>query len=104
MTPDIALENLEWVDESLTSSGDILIRLDASLVAFDGNYRAAMQRIERFMHTLKAAPDVKDVSLQSSPVNADSSSTLSGRTNGNDTLKASVARFGLSLRYHEAAP
>jgi len=101
MTPDIALENLEWTDESLMPSGDVLIKLDATLTSFDGNYRAAMQHIERFMRALQAAPHVKDVSLQSSPVNADSSSTLAGKTFGADMRKDSAARFSLSLRYRE---
>lgn len=104
MTPDIVLENLEWTDETLLPSGDSQVRLDAMLVPFDGNYRAAMQRIERFMRALEASPHVGQVSLQNSPVNADSGSTLSGRTNGADTLKTDAARFSISLRYHEAAP
>jgi hypothetical protein len=104
MAPDIALENLEWADETLTPTGDVLIRLDAALTPFDGNYRAAMQRIERFMRALQATPHVHEVSLQSSPVNADSTSSLSGKTFGADPLKAPVARFGLSLRYREVAP
>jgi hypothetical protein len=104
MAPDITLENLDWTDETLMATGDVVIKLDASLTPFDGNYRAAMQRIERFIHALQAVPHVHDVSLQSSPVNADSTSTLSGKTFGADTLKAPAARFSLSLRYREVGP
>jgi len=101
MAPDITLDTLAWTDETLTPTGNVVIRLDATLTPFDGNYRAAMQRIERFMHALQAVPNVLDVSLQSSPVNADSASTLSGKTFGADTLKETAARFSLSMHYRE---
>jgi len=106
--PEITLENLSWRDSTPTLSGDLQVSLDAALTPFDGNYRAAMQRIERFMHTLKAIPAVQDVSLSSSPVNADSSSTLSGKTFdaslAESQAEATSARFSLSLVYREAKP
>ena len=103
-SPDITLNTLEWVDDTLTPSGQVNVNIDASLATFDGNYRAAMQRIERFMSRLQAVPTVFEVRLRSSPVNADSSSTLSGKTFGPDTAEAPVVRFGLSLTYREAQP
>lgn len=102
--PDITLNTLEWVDDTLMPAGEIKVNIDASLAPFDGNYRAAMQRIERFMSRLQAVPGVFDVRLRSSPVNADSSSTLSGKTFDPDTSEAPVVRFGLSLSYREARP
>ncbi|MHB1092297.1 monoheme cytochrome SoxX [Thiobacillus sp.] len=102
--PDITLDSLSWTDESLTSGGEVRVDLDAGLTTFDGNYRAAMQRIEEFMRTLQAIPGVRDVSLRSSPVNADSSSTLSGKTLNTDAASAPAARFSLSLLYREAKP
>lgn len=103
-SPDITLNTLEWADDTLTPSGQINVNIDASLATFDGNYRAAMQRIERFMSRLQAVPTVFEVRLRNSPVNADSSSTLSGKTFGPDTAEAPVVRFGLSLTYREAPP
>jgi len=100
--PDITLDSLNWTEESPVSSGEVRVSLDAGLTPFDGNYRAAMQRIEGFMHTLQAMPGVQDVSLRSSPVNADSSSTLSGKTLNADVADAPAARFSLSLLYREA--
>jgi len=102
--PDITLNTLEWVDDTLMPAGQVNVNIDASLATFDGNYRAAMQRIERFMSRLQAVPTVFEVRLRSSPVNADSSSTLSGKTFGPDTADAPVVRFGLSLTYREAPP
>ncbi|MDO9220886.1 MAG: monoheme cytochrome SoxX, partial [Thiobacillus sp.] len=80
------------------------ITLDAALTPFDGNYRAAMQHIERFINTLQAIPTLHNVSLQSSPVNADSSQTLSGKTYDTNLADAPAARFSLSLEYREVRP
>lgn len=99
-TPEVTLDSLAWSDETL-DSGAVHMHLDAALTPFDGNYRAAMQRIERFIRTLQAAPAVDTVTLQSSPVNADSASTLSGKTVGGDAVDASAARFSLSLTLRE---
>ena len=102
-TPDVALDSLGWTDEPPTANGGIQVNLDAGLSPFDGNYRAAMRRIEEFMQTLQAMPGVHDVTLRSSPVNADSSSTLSGKTLNADA-SAPAARFSLSLLFREARP
>ncbi|HEY9146053.1 MAG TPA: monoheme cytochrome SoxX [Thiobacillus sp.] len=102
--PDITLDSLGWTDESPVPTGEVRVSLDAGLTPFDGNYRAAMQHIEGFMHTLQAMPGVQDVSLRSSPVNTDSSSTLSGKTLNADAADAPAARFSLSLLYREARP
>lgn len=100
--PEITLESLSWTDDPLTPAGEASIQLEAALTPFDGNYRAAMQHIEAFMRNLQATPTVHNVSLRSSPVNADSASTLSGKTFGADSGKAPAARFGISLLYREA--
>ena len=102
--PEITLDALEWADDTLVPAGEIKINIDASLASFDGNYRAAMQHIERFMGHLQAVPAIFDVHLRNSPVNAESSSTLSGKTFGADTADAPAVHFGLSLVYREARP
>ncbi len=103
-TPGIVLENFVWTDDTLRPAGSVTITLDAALIPFDGNFRAAMQRIEHFMQTLRAVPSLHDVRLRTSPVNADSSSTLTGKTlNGNSTADP-VARFSVELGYREATP
>jgi hypothetical protein len=62
-----------------------------------------MQRIERLVDTLQTVPGLHDVTLRSSPVNADSGSTLSGKTYGADSTKAPSAQFSISLTYREAS-
>jgi hypothetical protein len=96
--PDITLDNLGWTLDP-TVSGKAQLKLDAALTPFDGNYRAAMQRIDALIRTLQAMPAVRQVRLISSPVNADSSSTLSGKAYESNAAEAPAARFSLSLSY-----
>ncbi|MGB9128363.1 MAG: monoheme cytochrome SoxX [Thiobacillus sp.] len=102
--PEITLDSLGWSNDVLTSTQGARIKLDAFLDPFDGNYRAAMQRIERFMQSLQTVPSLHDVRILSSPVNADSSSTLSGKTLNADTARAPVARFSIEMTYREPTP
>ena len=104
ISPDITLESLDWREGTLSSASGVSIKLDASLDPFDGNYRAAMQRIERFMQTLQAVPSLHDARMITSPVNADSSSTLSGKAPNADTTQAAIARFSIAVTYRESAP
>ncbi|MDP1928545.1 MAG: monoheme cytochrome SoxX [Thiobacillus sp.] len=101
--PLIRLDNLSWT-HAPDPAGSAAITLDAALTPFDGNYRAAMQHIERFINALQAIPTLHNVSLQSSPVNADSSQTLSGKTYDPNLADAPAARFSLSLEYREVRP
>lgn len=103
-SPDVTLDILEWADDTPAHTDGTQVNIDASLASFDGNYRAAMQRIERFMSRLQAMPGVSGVTLRNSPVNSDSSSTLTGKTFGPDTANTPVVSFGLSLTYREARP
>ena len=96
--PLIRIDTLSWTN-ALDSMGPTTITLDAALTPFDGNYRAAMQHIENFIQTLQAIPALHNVSLKSSPVNADSSQTLSGKTFDANLADAPAARFSLNLEY-----
>ncbi|AAZ96498.1 hypothetical protein Tbd_0545 [Thiobacillus denitrificans ATCC 25259] len=101
-TPGVVPETLSWHDETLTS-GQIRLDIDAALVPFDGNFRVAMQDIEGFMRALDAVPGVAGVSLVRSPVNADSTGTLAGKTVAGDAASAPAARFSVSARLAEVA-
>lgn len=100
--PDIRLDTLVWNDGSPVPGGRTEVRLDASLTGFDGNYRTALQRIESFMQSLNEVPALHEARLRSSPVNADSSATLSGHTRGPDTAAGQVAAFSVEFHYREA--
>ncbi|MEW5967593.1 MAG: monoheme cytochrome SoxX [Pseudomonadota bacterium] len=100
--PDFRLEALGWRSDAPQTAKDAAIQLDAALAGFDGNYRAAMQRIERFMQDLSAMPNLSDVRLRVSPVSADPGGTLAGRTRTPGGTGEQVARFSLEFRFREA--
>ncbi|MFN3545256.1 MAG: monoheme cytochrome SoxX [Thiobacillus sp.] len=101
--PDIRLDALAWSEAApLPANAGAVVRVDGSLTGFDGNYRRALQRIESLMQHLSAVPTLHDVRLRTSPVNADSSATLTGQTrNGGDP--ALVAAFSVELTYRPGA-
>ncbi|MFP5409180.1 MAG: monoheme cytochrome SoxX [Gammaproteobacteria bacterium] len=91
--PDVVLKVL-----TLTQMPDRIadITLDAQLAEFDGNYRAAMQRIDGFVATLAVAPGVIAAERMSSPINTASTATLSGQTTGNTAPEET--RFSVNLQ------
>ena len=97
-SPMIRLDTLNWVNAP-EPQGPATITLDAALTPFDGNYRAAMQQIQNFIQTLQAVPGLHNVSLASSPVNADSSQTLTGKTYAASLADTPSARFSLNLEF-----
>ncbi|KVW97235.1 monoheme cytochrome SoxX [Thiobacillus denitrificans] len=91
--PEVIVKTLTLQD---TADGTANITLDARLSDFDGNYRAAMSRIDRFVSRLAATPGVAAVERVTSPVNTASTATLSGKTTGETS--AEETRFTLSLQ------
>lgn len=91
--PDVVLTAL-----TLRDAGDAIadVTLDAHLAEFDGNYRAAMFRIDSFVARLSATPAVASVERVASPVDTKPSATLSGKTTGE--LAPEETRFSLSLQ------
>lgn len=93
--PDVVLKGLALQDNG---DGTAAITLDARLAAFDGNYRAAMARIDSLIARLAATHGVASVERTSSPVNTASSATLTGKTRGETAPDAT--RFTLLLKVH----
>ena len=91
--PDVIVKTLTLQD---TANGTADITLDARLSDFDGNYRAAMSRIDSLVSRLAATPGVTAVERVTSPVNTASSATLSGKTTGETGPEET--RFTLSLQ------
>jgi hypothetical protein len=91
--PAVIVKTLTLQD---TTEGTTKITLDARLSDFDGNYRAAMSRIDNFVARLAATPGVTAVERVSSPVDTASTATLSGKTTGE--TKPEETRFTLSLQ------
>lgn len=91
--PDVIVKTLTLQD---MADGVTEITLDARLSDFDGNYRAAMSRIDSFVSRLAATPGVSAIERVTSPVNTASTATLSGKTTGE--TKPEETRFTLSLQ------
>ncbi|MBW8369563.1 MAG: monoheme cytochrome SoxX [Thiobacillus sp.] len=91
--PDVVITALTLQDMA-NGTGDIT--LDARLADFDGNYRAAMSRIDSFVARLAATPGIAAVQRLSSPVNTAPTATLTGKTTGE--TKPEETRFTLSLQ------
>lgn len=91
--PEVILKTLTLQD---TANGSATITLEARLADFDGNFRAAMSRIDSFAARLAAAPGVSSVERTTSPVNTAPTATLSGKTAGE--VNPGETRFTLSLQ------
>ncbi len=102
--PDISLERLRWTTDGPSAGRTAAVDIDAALTSFDGNYRAAMQRIEHFMAMLGQVPSLHEVQLRSSPVDTGPAARLAGRTQAAGTSTAQAMRFAIDVQYREAAP
>jgi len=91
--PEVIVKTLMLQD---MADGVAEITLDARLSDFDGNYRAAMSRIDSFVSRLAATPGVTAVERVTSPVDTASTATLTGKTTGE--TKPEETRFTLSLQ------
>lgn len=97
--PDITLDRLSWHSPDLNAGDKIpteTLVLDARVLPFNGNYREAMDKINRLMSDLRAQPGAREVALRTEPVDTASSSTLSGTTLQN--AKTAEAKFTLGLK------
>jgi len=91
--PEVVIRALTLQD---TADGTAEITLDARLSEFDGNYRAAMSRIDSFVARLAATPGVVAVERVTSPVDTAPTATLTGKTTGETAPEDT--RFTLSLQ------
>lgn len=91
--PEVVVKALALED---AAAGSAEITLHARLSEFDGNYRAAMSRIDDLVRHLAATPGIAAVERVASPVNVDPSATLTGKTTGTTVLEDT--RFSLRLQ------
>ena len=100
--PGITLKQIRWQDAAFATpalAGVRQLEMEAELNPFDGNYRAAMTRIETLIAQVRSQPGVMDVVLARSPVNTASSAALSGNTRSGNTPQPVL--FALNVRYRE---
>ncbi|NWG39229.1 MAG: monoheme cytochrome SoxX [Hydrogenophilaceae bacterium] len=103
--PSIVVDKLAWqAPDPIASTGSPAetIELDGRILPFDGNYRAAMDKINRFMADLKSSEGMREIKLLSEPVRTDSRTTLSGTTL--DNAQTSEARFSLGMKLEMGRP
>ncbi len=91
--PDVVLKQVAFND---LGQGSASLRIDAHLARFDGNYRAAMARIDRFAARLASTPGVTGVERLDNPVNTAPTATLTGTTTGETS--PDETRFSLSVQ------
>jgi hypothetical protein len=91
--PDVSLRALTRQDRA---PGRADLTVEAQLAEFDGNYRAAMARIDSFAARLAASPGVIAVERVVSPVDTAPTATLTGKTSGD--LAPEDTRFSLRVQ------
>ncbi len=90
--PDIVLLSLSF---DATGAGRAGIDLEARLARFDGNFRAAMARIDSFVASLAAQPGIRSAEKRKSPVDTAPTATLRGETL--NEAQPDATRFKLSI-------
>jgi hypothetical protein len=91
--PDVVVKALSLQD---TANGSADITLEAQLASFDGNYRAAMARIDSFVAQLAATPGIAAVERVDSPIDTAPTATLIGTTTAK--TEPTATQFTLSLK------
>ena len=105
MQPEIAVLRLHWLDhdaaDTLAASPAApagaaarALYFDGEVTPFDGDYQAAIARINAFVARLRSDPAVAAASIVSLPINTDPSTTLDEASNDGKPLSA---RFKLKL-------
>lgn len=98
--PQIALISLEWVQATddtdeisenpeefqyqENSGPKVVLSLTAKIEPFDGNYRAALRLINRFMEQMKVSPAIAQVIAEKLPVDLGATREITGSANTKD--------------------
>lgn len=92
--PEIDIRKLDWTAREPTS-GHQLLKLEGELARFDGDYRAALAKVERFATDLKTDARVKLVTIVKTPLDVSPGASLSGSAAGRSEPEA--ARFEIHI-------
>ncbi len=93
--PEVVVKALSLQD---SADGSAYITLEAHLARFDGNYRAAMARIDSLVAQLAATPGITAVERLKIPVDTAPSATLSGTTTGNGAPDDTLFKLSMQVR------
>jgi len=94
--------NNQFSQQNLSGqSGDGELRqmafLNAELLNFGGDYRAALSSVNRFVDLLKSNPKVEQVVVLQEPVNTSSYANLQGSTKDENTAQRTPPVFKLKI-------
>lgn len=78
--------------------------LNGEILRFSGDYRAALESVNRLMERLKADPSVAQVDVLQAPVNVSSYSNLQGSTTDERTAQETQALFKLRVIFKREEP
>jgi hypothetical protein len=97
--PEIGVLRLHWLDHDAAdtlaaSAAARALYFDGEVTPFNGDYQAAIARINAFVERLRSDPAVASASIVSLPINTDPSTTLDEASNDGKPLSA---RFKLKL-------
>lgn len=102
--PQIQLNRLNWKYSAAGEGGNQLAanwqqkgEVDAEIRPFTGDYRSALELIERFAAQLRRQQGVEEVTVAKLPVNLDPASTLRGSTQDNAEARTGAAQFQLNI-------
>jgi hypothetical protein len=109
-TPNMAQPDIEQTTESGQSAANVtqapesnlgelrqIAFLNAELLNFGGDYRAALTSVNRFVATLQQHPQVEQVTVLQEPVNVSSYVSLQGSTRDESTSERAPAVFKLKI-------
>lgn len=100
VTAEQAQPNANMVMPAAEVSAGVLRQvafLNAELLNFGGDYRAALMSVNRFVSALKQHPDIEQVLVIQEPVNVSSYANLQGSTRDENTSERTPAVFKLKI-------
>lgn len=92
--PEIDIKKLEWIVRD-PAGGNQTLKLEGELAGFDGDYRAALAKVERLATDLKTDGRVKGVTVAKTPLDVSPGASLSGSAVGRS--EPAAARFELDI-------
>ncbi|MBA2352013.1 MAG: hypothetical protein H0V78_09585 [Burkholderiales bacterium] len=114
LNPDIALKRLVWhagapgsaspapIESAPPGAGIEMGSIEGEIMPFNGNYRAALETINRLTAALQADQAVAEVRVEQLPLNINSAASLSGSTM--NSAQAATAPFTLTILFKTGLP
>jgi hypothetical protein len=112
--PEIALNKLVWQQTNMLENNAApanapqklveVVRVQAEIQPFDGNYHAAKEKAQQFAQILSQQAGIASIQILESPANSSSQNDLRGSTSANLTTESARAEFVVQLTLKANAP